>query len=118
MLRSLVRAYDLVGRYGGEEFIVVAQQSSEAGAYEYADRLRAALSESTVTFADSSIAITVSIGAAFNSDLAGCTPDSMVRSADQALYDAKARGRNCVVVDTMNSSCPLPCSGPLALELR
>jgi diguanylate cyclase (GGDEF)-like protein len=119
MLRSLVRTYDLVGRYGGEEFIVVAQQSSEASTYEYADRIRTALSESTVNFGNSSIAITVSIGAAFGSNLAACTPDAMVRSADQALYAAKARGRNCVVVDIINSCGPVPAGGPpAALELR
>ena len=119
VLRSLVRAYDMVGRYGGEEFIIIAEQSSETSTHEYADRIRIALAESTVHSSGATISVTVSIGCAFDADLALATPDSMVRSADDALYAAKARGRNCVVVESIDACYPVPPGGPAAaLALR
>lgn len=118
MLRALVRAYDVVGRYGGEEFIIIAQQTSERSTQEYADRIRIALAEAAVDNGNASLTVTVSIGCAFAANLAHCTPEGMIRSADEALYAAKARGRNCVVVTETGSCHPIPLvARPVVLEL-
>lgn len=100
VLQSLVRAYDHVGRYGGDEFILLAQQLSLDSAFDYAERIRATLAETKVLHEGSEISLTVTIGVSFAEILQERSPDSMVRMADRALYKAKARGRNCVFVDS------------------
>ena len=101
-LQSLIRAYDHVGRYGGEEFIILAQQLSAETVFEYGERIRAALAHLTVMQNETPIAVTVSIGIAFAEALQQQSPDAMVRMADQALYAAKKQGRNCVFLDCIS----------------
>ncbi|MFZ0706226.1 MAG: diguanylate cyclase [Candidatus Korobacteraceae bacterium] len=110
VLQSLVRAYDHVGRYGGEEFIVLAQELSRDAALDYAERIRSTLAQTAVMHEGSPISVTVSIGLAFADILQERSPDAMVRTADRALYRAKARGRNCVFLDAI--------SNPANVELR
>lgn len=100
-LQSLVRAYDHVGRYGGEEFIILAQELSRDAALDYAERIRATLGQTKVIHEGSPISVTVSIGVAFAERLQEHAPDAMVRMADHALYEAKTRGRNCVFLDSI-----------------
>lgn len=107
-LQSLVRAYDHVGRYGGEEFILLAQELSRDAAVDYAERIRSTLEQTRVLHEGSQISVTVSIGVAFAETLPERSPDTMVRMADHALYAAKARGRNCVFLD----SIPHPADTP------
>ncbi len=104
-LRSLVRAYDHVGRYGGDEFIVLAQDLSLESTSAYADRIRTTLAQTKVMHEGSELSLTVTIGAAFAKLLQERSPDPMVRLADRALYKAKARGRNCVFVDSLADAC-------------
>ena len=101
VLRSLVRAYDHVGRYGGDEFILLAQELSLDRVFDYADRIRTTLAQTQVVHDGATISLTVTIGAAFANILQEHSPDSMIRMADRALYKAKARGRNCVFVDSI-----------------
>jgi diguanylate cyclase (GGDEF)-like protein len=101
-LHSLVRAYDVAGRYGGEEFIIVAQQLSEAGACEYANRIRNALAGITVAGQRALISVTVSVGIAHAEPNRPCVPDAFVLVADHALYAAKAQGRDRVVLEKMS----------------
>lgn len=106
-LHSLIRAYDHVGRYGGEEFIVLAQQLSIDGACDYAERIRTTMAQLVTRHEQASIAVTVSIGAVFTNMLEeGVSPDSMVRVADRALYRAKALGRNCVCLENVSPVAP------------
>jgi two-component system, cell cycle response regulator len=100
-LRSLVRVYDVAGRYGGEEFIIIALQLSEEAACEYANRIRVALGDRVVQAGPESISVNVSIGVAHAASPPQCPPDDMVRAADNALYAAKDRGRNCVVLQAV-----------------
>jgi len=108
-LQSLVRAYDVAGRYGGEEFIVVAQRLSRQEAYDYADRIRRSLSELAIHARVASISITLSLGVAHCESSQQHTADALVRAADAALYRAKAQGRNCVVL--VEEPCPESQSG-------
>ncbi len=85
-LQSAIRADDLVARYGGDEFIVVAPHTSRDDALHLAERLRVAARES-----EASVSIGVAI---FPQDAA--TQDELIEAADAALYRAKQAGRNCV----------------------
>jgi len=93
-----VRAFDLVSRYGGEEFVVVLPETPLAVAVVVAERLRATVAETPIKVGDPAIDLTVSIsvGVAVTRDAAE-TAASLMRRADEALYAAKAHGRNCVM---------------------
>jgi len=87
-----VRSWDLVAKYGGDEFTVILPQTDLAGARTVAERLRMAVEEHTFPLAHRG-QITVSIGlAAFPED--GQTTSALIETADRALYLAKQRGRN------------------------
>jgi len=96
-----LRAYDSVGRWGGEEFAVLLPQIPGRGARDVAERIRAAVEaiEVTVTIDDTSHVITgmsASVGVASFPET-GMTVDGLVHAADQAMYRAKGAGRNTVV---------------------
>jgi diguanylate cyclase (GGDEF)-like protein len=87
-----VRSWDLVAKYGGDEFTVILPQTDLPGARTVAERLRTAVEEHTFPLARQG-QITVSIGmAAFPMD--GQTTSALIETADRALYLAKQRGRN------------------------
>jgi predicted signal transduction protein with EAL and GGDEF domain len=97
-LQSTVREGDFVGRYGGEEFIVLLPDTSLELAVEVAERIRAAIADLHVLDGDRTP--TASFGVAVFPDHA---PDAtrLVRCADRALYQAKANGRNRIEVFTL-----------------
>jgi diguanylate cyclase (GGDEF)-like protein len=92
-LRAHVRSTDILGRWGGEEFIVVAPSADLATGAQLADRLRDAIAMHLCAGVGH---VTASFGIA--EALENDTPDSLVRRADAALYLAKERGRNRVEV--------------------
>jgi two-component system cell cycle response regulator len=94
-----VRSVDLVARLGGEEFLVVMPETDLAIAAGVAERLRIAVArEPFTTRGDGGqLAVSISIGVTAVTD-AGDDRDSLLKRADVALYTAKARGRNCVIV--------------------
>jgi len=93
---QVVRAYDFVGRYGGEEFIVVLPGCGKEQALQSAERIRAAVNSAPVRVAGSEIAVTVSIGAtAATSEISEA---QILANADAALYRAKNDGRNRTVL--------------------
>lgn len=95
-LKEQSRAYDVVGRWGGEEFIVALPETDESGAAEVAERLRVAVAKLTIQnpAKDQPIPLTVSIGAAERQS--GEELESLVDRADRAMYSAKIGGRNRV----------------------
>jgi diguanylate cyclase (GGDEF)-like protein len=96
ILHGAVRGTDLCARYGGEEFVVLAPGTDTAGAYQLAEKVRTAIAESSFIVDDSlrPQRVTVSIGVA-----AFCgNRKRFFQKADQALYRAKADGKNCVWV--------------------
>ncbi|HWM14391.1 MAG TPA: diguanylate cyclase [Gaiellaceae bacterium] len=96
ILRDTVREIDLPARYGGEEFAVLLPQTDIEGAHNLAERLRRALaSRPMATQPGSLVAVTASFGVASFPDAA--TPAALFASADDALYQAKHAGKNCVV---------------------
>ena len=98
VLRASLRTADLLGRYGGEEFLAVLPQIEIEAARAAAERLRIGLEGLPVPLPTARQArITASFGVASMDELgAGATSDLLVSLADRRLYEAKAAGRNCV----------------------
>lgn len=97
-LAEAVRAYDWVGRYGGEEFLVIVPGCKPADLITSAERLRRSIAEHKFETSAGPLPVTLSIGVASACDDAGARQDSeqLLRAADTALYAAKAAGRNRV----------------------
>ena len=102
-LKHNMRPYDQVGRYGGEEFLVVLPNCDLEQASIQAERMRKVLSEQRMMIEGSEIVVTASFGVTV-SDGAERSPDLLVRVADEALYQAKDQGRNCVRSLTLEDS--------------
>jgi diguanylate cyclase (GGDEF)-like protein len=94
-IASVLRSEDCLARWGGEEFAVLAPDIDHDGVVVLAERAREALAEEHVQVGDVSIDLTLSVGAALATGDRR-TPDALVHAADQALYQAKHAGRNCV----------------------
>ncbi len=95
-LASALRASDHLGRYGGEEFLIVVADAKPQDLKATASRLLAVVEETPFHFGGESRTITASFGVAISGD-DSCCPGDLVTAADRALYAAKGRGRNCVV---------------------
>ena len=93
-----VRGYDVVGRYGGEEFLIVLPGCDTTGILERANSLTEAMRKQRFRIAAGMIAVTISIGAACSLDWEPTTPAALIHAADMALYRAKHEGRNRVVM--------------------
>jgi len=94
--RTSLRTPDVIARWGGEEFALLLPHTSLAGAHAVAERCRRALEEAVVAADGDRVVVTVSVGVAAFPSAGLDTPDSLMRSADEALYEAKSRGRNRV----------------------
>jgi two-component system, cell cycle response regulator len=94
-LLGSVRSYDFVGRYGGEEFLVVLNNCEAERAMERAEELRQAIALSPVRTAAGPIRVTMSAGVFASKQWGAETPLDIVREVDAALYRAKSNGRNC-----------------------
>jgi len=108
-IRPRMRANDLPGRLGGEEFLVVLPQSTRAAAAQIAERLRAAVHEASFKVDGAQpVTVSVSIGVAQFDDQRHTDCDSLIQQADQALYRAKSGGRNRVELDFSSPApaCP------------
>ena len=103
-LLGVVRAYDAVGRYGGEEFVVVFPETGVEQASALAERLRRSIEEVPFSLGGAEKTLTVSVGVtSLRASSAGAAPEgedtveSMLQRADDALYQAKRSGRNRTV---------------------
>jgi diguanylate cyclase len=97
VIRESTRAEDLVARYGGEEFVIALPVSVSELATERAERIRSAFADRRITAGDDEIQVTASLGLSFGPPGRARQTMSLLQTADQALYQAKAEGRNCVV---------------------
>ncbi|HXM40659.1 MAG TPA: diguanylate cyclase [Bryobacteraceae bacterium] len=95
-MRASVRRYDAVGRYGGEEFLIVLPGCELAGGVAMAERIRDAIASECFRSGETEIHLTCSLGAAAAMPPAIPQADDLVRAADAALYRAKRQGRNRV----------------------
>jgi diguanylate cyclase (GGDEF)-like protein len=95
-IMAALRPYDLAGRYGGEELIIVLEGVDRRGAVQCAERLRDVIARDPVDVADGEVVVTCSFGVFASDDAKSVTADDLVRYADTALYAAKRNGRNRV----------------------
>jgi diguanylate cyclase (GGDEF)-like protein len=96
-LAAGVRVYDLIGRYGGEEFLVLAGLELER-AREYAERLRSSVDSQMIEIAGHTQTVSVSIGVAIAEPPGPWEFTDLIQRADAAMYSAKQAGRNRVEV--------------------
>jgi diguanylate cyclase (GGDEF)-like protein len=98
VVEDALRQLDMIGRFGGEEFLVLLPMTDLAGARGAAERMRQALAAAPLIWHGQPVPITASFGVAYTSGPAE-SADSLVQRADKALYFAKASGRNRVEVE-------------------
>lgn len=99
ILKRVKRNTDLVARFGGEEFVVLCEQTDEPGAQQLGERIREELAKAVFNTPNGPLSVTCSVGAA-TLPQAGESWDELFKSADQALYQSKNNGRNKVTVWT------------------
>jgi diguanylate cyclase (GGDEF)-like protein len=118
LLASNVRAIDVAGRYGGEEFLIVLPETDPDAAASVAEKLRRIVAGTPVRLGDGeSVSITLSAGVAGGlGDV--LKPDALVRDADAALYSAKALGRDQVYVFRETGDDGTIRRAPIAAEAR
>ncbi len=92
-----VRPYDAVGRYGGEEFLIVIVANDLAAITNIAERIRHNIESAPMGIAPNAFAITASVGVAYSAPEVPADPAALVQAADAAMYSAKRAGRNRVV---------------------
>jgi diguanylate cyclase (GGDEF)-like protein/PAS domain S-box-containing protein len=91
-LSASLRSYDILGRYGGEEFFAIVANVDSVKLYSFADRLRLLVEQSSLTTGSDTVSVTISIGAtlARSND----TLDTVIKRADRLMYHSKTAGRN------------------------
>jgi diguanylate cyclase (GGDEF)-like protein len=93
--KAALREFDLVGRYGGEEFVILLENTSTHTAHQIAERIRVRIASGPIHVAGQDMQVTISQGIALCGQ--GDDSRSMLSRADQAMYRAKQVGRNCIV---------------------
>ncbi|MDX1454035.1 MAG: diguanylate cyclase [Gammaproteobacteria bacterium] len=103
--RNNLRHFDIIGRYGGEDFVILLPETPINVAADVADRLRKSIEELRLETHKGELRLTVSVGVAVAGDSVRDLP-SLINKADMALYEAKRSGRNQVVVADMTAGRP------------
>jgi two-component system, cell cycle response regulator len=97
-MNALVRSYDFIGRFGGEEFLFVLPECCGECTLAFAERIRLAICETGMDTSEGVIPISISLGVASSGKQLRLDADNLVKAADAALYRAKEKGRNRVEV--------------------
>lgn len=103
-LRSCIRPQEALGRYGGEEFLIVLPGSSHSTAMAVAERMRVAIAAQPEVIGSTTLNLTISAGVASTEMFPTATTEELISRADVALYVAKDAGRNKVVNATPDLS--------------
>jgi diguanylate cyclase (GGDEF)-like protein/PAS domain S-box-containing protein len=97
-IANSLRSFDIIGRWGGEEFVVLLINTNEKHLFNLADRLRRLVAQSALTLDNGEVLkVTVSMGATTAQN--GDTVDSLVERADKLMFESKRRGRNLVSIE-------------------
>ncbi len=99
-LMGNIREYDILARYGGEEFVIILPETTPEGAQIVAEKLRIVIDSETFQDKNDKYHITASFGVSTSLPATdeGFSKDAFIKQADQALYEAKEKGRNMVVL--------------------
>jgi len=95
-LQHSVRSYDMVGRFGGEEFLVILNKCDPSSAATRAENLRAAIAKKPFQTRSNALDVTISVGLTLSTDFEHESLDEILAATDVAMYAAKNAGRNCV----------------------
>ena len=95
-MQGAIRQYDSIGRYGGEEFLILLPGCDEQTSFTQAERLRKQIGNAEMQLNGSSLRLTASFGVTCAIPGQSWTPEALIRKADEALYLAKNLGRNRV----------------------
>jgi len=101
-----LRGADLAARYGGEEFAVLLPGTVVKDAFAVAERLRARIGALSFEFGGHPVSISASIGVANRVAKEDCTVRELLKFADQALYEAKKRGKNRTLIQDISAAAP------------
>ncbi len=96
LCRSSIRSTDLLGRYGGEEFLIIATETDQERAIEIAERFRKKVEDFSLVTEAGVLKLTISLGVGTYQPGSDQTLGDLIKNTDNALYAAKALGRNCV----------------------
>jgi diguanylate cyclase (GGDEF)-like protein len=102
LAKGIIRPADMIGRYGGEEFVIGLVECEQAGALQIAERIRLKIAQDPFTWEHHATAVTVSIGVVMLSPEIDRV-ETLIARADQAMYQAKRNGRNRV--ELCNDAC-------------
>ena len=109
--RGVLRQSDILGRFGGEEFVILLPETDRTAAAALAQKLRTALEQQRIQYEDRSFVVTASFGVAGVTTSTDASLEELFRSADQAVYEAKETGRNRVCVcNSLTRINPAPTS--------
>lgn len=103
MQATLQRPADFVARYGGEEFVIVLPDTDSTGAMQVAERIRRMVQQEAIIIENIPVQVTASLGVAVSED-GKMNATDLINRADQALYQAKAQGRNQVQLAAINGN--------------
>jgi diguanylate cyclase (GGDEF)-like protein len=92
-LKGALRAYDILGRYGADEFLIIAPETPSVPLAAMAERILTTVTATPVQFDGQQILVTAAIGVADNE---GRTQNELILAAESAMKEAKHRGRNCI----------------------
>jgi two-component system cell cycle response regulator len=93
-MKASLRSYDVAGRYGGEEFLVIVPDCDEAAALRVAEKMRKSVCSTPIQILGTDRTTSISLGVSTRSE--PTSADALLSAADTALYQAKSFGRNCV----------------------
>ncbi len=115
-IESTLRPYDYVGRYGGEEFLIIVTPT-DGQVLEPFERIRKAIAEQPFVFEGKNLDVTMSCGVAiYAAPQYGQDDTALIGAADVALYQAKEAGRNCTVLDEASRSVDDPAVTNLSIK--
>ena len=95
-IQNNFRKHDFLGRWGGEEFIIVFSDVNSDGLLDAAEKIRKLISTSSLRLKEENLRVTVSIGATII--LANDTPETIISRADRLMYTSKKNGKNTVTI--------------------
>ena len=101
-MRKHIRSYDKIGRYGGDELLVVLPNCGLPVVKEIGERIREVVCTKKIKTEIGPIGVTLSLGGISSEEQSTISAEGLIKASDHALYQAKRNGRNCIVINKYN----------------